>query len=66
MSEEIGTLYKKLEKEVKDMYSSIQNKNKLMDLLRTQCDHKFVDAPEHYDYHKREDFVKCTYCGLVR
>ncbi len=30
------------------------------------CDHEYVDAPDLYDYHKREDFSRCRICGDVR
>ncbi len=34
--------------------------------LQKACAHSWVDAPDLYDYHKREEFSRCTLCGLTR
>jgi len=30
------------------------------------CQHEWKDAPDKYDYHKREDYSRCKLCGVVR
>lgn len=30
---------------------------------RRECQHVMEDAPDLYDYHKREDFTRCAKCG---
>ena len=61
MSEELGALCKKLEKEVSAKYKEIQSRQAFMDQLRKECQHSFK-----YDYtcgHKGEDYYTCEWCG---
>ena len=33
--------------------------------IQTSCAHQWEEAPELYNYHKREDYQRCTRCALV-
>lgn len=60
MTEAIGVFYKQLKADVEELSKKAQDKRKLMDMLRTQCDHKYESDGECY--HKREEYFKCIYC----
>lgn len=30
------------------------------------CNHDFIDAPDLFNYHTREGYVRCNVCGIER
>lgn len=53
-------------RKIDDLNESLANLREYLAAAQKVCDHEMIDYPEGFCHHKREEFMVCKKCGMIK